>query len=214
MVATPASASTRRVRVIGTTDDGKEVALQVNADGQLRLAADQLAVTVYPLVVVGANFVQPASGEGAFAAQDEISDNATGGSATPLHFIDVVPANGGTGYIVKAELETVSGAATFVVTNAVFRLWLLNAAPAAMFGNDSPFQLDAADEAKRVGYVDFALVTEGTGSDTGYGLDDGLRLAFQCAGGSKDLFGVLVAKAAYTWTNSQTWKVKLTVEPA
>jgi hypothetical protein len=209
-----AGASTLVRRIVGLTAAGDEKSVRVNDDGEIVLASDQLVSTAYPLVLVTDSFTQPASGGGAFAAQDEVSDNATGGSATPLHFVNVVAANGDTGYIVLASLESVSGAATFVTTNAVFRLWLFNAAPTAMFGNDSPFQLDAADKAKRIVFIDFALITEGTGSDTGYGLDDGIRVAFKCDPASRDLWGVIVAKAAYVWTNSQTWDVRLIVELA
>jgi hypothetical protein len=151
----------------------------------------------------------PGSGGQAYAAQDEVSDNATGGSATPLNFADAVSAVGGSGFIVKAVIE----ASTATVANAVFRLWLFNAAP-TMYGNDSPYQLDAADKAKRVGYVDFALITEGTGSDSAYGLDDGLRMAFTCDAADADLYGVLVAKAGYVWTNAQTFDITLTIEEA
>jgi hypothetical protein len=165
-------------------------------------------VTAQPLVSQTQTLTLPGVG-GTYAAQDEVSDHATGGSATPLHWTDLVAANGDTGYIVKATIE----ASTAVVANAVFRLWLFNAAP-TMYGNDSPYQLDAADQAKRVGYIDFALVTEGTGSDAAYGLDDGLRLAFKTATADRDLFGILVAKAGYVWAAAQTFNVTLTIETA
>lgn len=150
----------------------------------------------------------PGSG-GTYAAKDEVSDNATGGSATPLHWTNIAAANAGTGYLVKAQIE----ASTAVVANATFRLWLFNAAP-TMYGNDSPYQLDAADQAKRIGYVDVTLVTEGTGSDGAYAVDDGLRLAFKTGAASRDLYGILVAEAAYVWAAAQTFKITLTAELA
>lgn len=165
-------------------------------------------VTAQPLVEQTQTLTLPGAG-GTYAAQDEVSNNAVAGSATPLHWTDLVAANGDTGYIVKAVIE----ASTAVVANGVFRLWLFNAAP-TMYGNDAQYQLDATDQAKRVGYIDFALVTEGTGSDSAYAIDDGLRLAFKTAAADRDLFGILVAKAGYVWAAAQTFKITLTIETA
>ncbi|MGH2360442.1 MAG: hypothetical protein ACRDGM_07860 [bacterium] len=212
---TPVSAS-KVVRIKGRDTGGVERTVKTDTQGRIVLSDTitiSSALLSLPLANASDAMTLPLVG-GTYAAQDEVSDSAVGAMATPLNFANVVDGVGKSGYIVKAILESVSGAATFVVTNAVFRLWLFNAAPTTMFGNDSAFQLDAADKAKRVGYVDFALVTEGTGSDTGYGLDDGLRMAFTCDAGDVDLYGVLVAKAAYVWTASQTFDVFLTIEGA
>lgn len=181
----------------------------MNFDGSGNLLVNpQSAITISPLSKVTAAITLPGAG-GTYAAQDEVSNNATGGSATPFNWPDIVLANADTGYIVKAVIECSSP----TVANAVFRLWLFNAAP-TMYGNDSPYQLDAADKAKRIGYVDFALITEGTGSDAAYGLDDGVRLAFKAAAADRDLYGILVAKAAYVWTAAQTFDITLIVEQA
>lgn len=182
-----------------------------DVDGNLKvvptgtIAIDTVQLTAVPAEAT-ATVTLPGVG-GTYAAQDEVSDNAVGGSATPLNFADLAAAVGGSGVIVKAVIE----ASTAVVANAVFRLWLFHTAP-TMYGNDSPYQLDAADKAKRVGYIDFALITEGTGSDSAYGLDDGLRMYFTCAAADRDLYGVLVAKAGYVWAAAQTFDITLTVE--
>lgn len=174
--------------------------------------ADEATITfnviANPLVKVTASMTLPAAG-GTYAAQDEISNHATGGSVTPLNFADVAAANGGTGYIVKAVIET----STAVVANAILRLWLFSVSPTA-YGNDSPLQIDYADRAKRVGYIDFALLTEGTGSDGAYALDDGIRLAFKTDAADRDLYGLLEAKAGYVWGAAQTFEITLLAELA
>lgn len=182
-------------------------------DAELRATAVPVSVagglTAAPLVRQTQVLTLPGTG-GTYAAQDEVSDAAAAGSVVPIHWTNVVPANGGTGYIVKAQLDV----STATVTNGVFRLWLFNAAPSANNGNDAPFVFRKADKAKRIGYVDFALITEGAGSDGAYALDDGLRLAFTCDAASRDIYGILVAKAAYVWTAAQTFDVTLEVELA
>jgi hypothetical protein len=122
-----------------------------------------------------------------------------------------VQNDGDTGYVVKATLRF--DVAAVSVTNAVFRLWLFTAAP-TMVGDNVAWPLLTADLANAVGYVDFALITEGAGSSGAYGLDDGLRLAFKCGVASKDLYGILIAKAAFTPITSTVVTASLTVELA
>lgn len=181
---------------------------QAMTDAVLDEATLNFNIAALPLVTKSSSITLPAAG-GTYAAQDEVSNHATGGSVTPFNFADLVAANGDSGYIVKATIE----ANTAIVANAVFRLWLFNATPVAN-GNDSQYQLDATDKAKRVGYIDFALLTEGTGSDSAYGLDDGVRLAIHTAAADRDLYGLLVAKAAYVWGAGQVIEIALTVEQA
>lgn len=155
---------------------------------------------------VSDSFARPADTD-AYAAQDEVSTTTVAGTTAPLQFEGAARAKGGDGWIVKAVLECSSP----TVANGVFRLWLFNAAP-TMFGDNAAYQLDAADIAKRVAYVDLALITEGTGSDAAYALDDGLRTAFKCAADSRDLWGVLVAKGAYVPTSGETFTVTLVTD--
>ncbi len=176
-------------------------------DGNL-LVAPTTDIIVSPLIKVTDTFTRPNTAT-QYAAQDEVSNNATQASAVPLHFANVAAANAGTGYLVKAVLEFSRN----VVTNAVFRLWLFNAAP-TMVGDNLAYSLLHSERAARVGYVDFALLTEGGSSDCAEGLDDGLRLAFKCGAASRDLWGVLVAKAAYTPAGLEVVTVYLTAELA
>lgn len=198
--------------VRGEDPDGNYSIIKVDDEGSLKVSGEltlSAPVTVSPLVKQTQTLTLPGTG-GTYAAQDEVSNSATAGSVVPITFTNMVPANAGTGYLVKAVLE----ASTPTVANAIFRLWLYNAAPPTLNGNDAQLVFRKADKAKRIGYVDFALITEGTGSDGAYALDDGLRLAFQADVAARNLYGVLEAKAAYAWTASQTFDVTLIVEAA
>lgn len=165
-----------------------------------------------PLVRVSTNFTRP-NDTNAYAAQDEVSNSTTQGSAVALTFADVVADNAATGYLVKASLKVTAIGATAPTTNATFRLWLFDAAP-TMVGDNVAYPLLSAELAKAIGYVDFTLITEGTGSTALYGLDDGIRLAFKCGAASKNLYGLLLAKAAYVGTAQSVWTVELTAERA
>lgn len=178
------------------------------------LMTDGALVTVAaaPLVKVSANFTRP-NDTNAYAAQDEVSNNTAQGSAVALTFADVVASNGNTGYLVKASLKVTAIGATAPVTNATFRLWLFDAAP-TMVGDNVAYPLLSAELAKAIGYVDFTLITEGTGSTAIYGLDDGLRLPFKCGAATKNLYGLLLAKAAYVGTAQSVWTVELLAELA
>jgi hypothetical protein len=169
-------------------------------------------ITAAPLVRVSANFTRP-NDSSPYAAQDEVSNNTVQGSAAALTFSNVVAANGNTGYIVKATLRVTSIPATASATNAVFRLWIFDTAP-TMVGDNVAWPLLTAELAKALGFVDFSLVTEGTGSTALYGLDDGLRLPFQCDAASKNLYGLILAKAGYTPTAQSIWTVHLMAELA
>jgi hypothetical protein len=194
--------------------------MQFNDDGQLKVydqaiadaVAEEAAITfnviASPLVKVTDTFTRPNTTT-QYLAADEVSNHATQASAVPLHFVGVVGANAGTGYLVKAVLEFSRN----VTTNAIFRLWLFNAAP-TMVGDNLAYSLLHSERAARVGYVDFALITEGGSSDCAEALDDGLRLAFKCGAASKDLWGVLVAKAGYTPAGLEVVTVYLVVETA
>lgn len=198
--------------VRGEDPDGNYSIIKVDDEGSLKVSGEltlSAPVTVSPLFKQTQTVTLPAVG-GTYAVNDEVSNSATAGSVVPMTFTNVVPANGGTGYIVKAVLE----ASTPTVAAGVFRLWLYNQTPGPFSGNDAQFVFRKANKDKRIGFVDFALVTEGTGSDGAYGLDDGLRLAFQADIAARNLYGILVAKSTYAWTAAQTFDVTLIAEVA
>lgn len=198
-------------------DDGKfalaTVPVPVSGDTAVnQTVVLQAPITASPLQKASANFTRPNNAT-QYAAQDEVSNSTVQGTAAALTFANVVAANGDTGYIVKAKLKITGIAATASPTNGVFRLWLFNAAP-TMVGDNAAWPLLDADAAKDNDYIDFAVITEGTGSTVLYALDDGLRLGFKCAAGSRNLYGLLLAKAAYTPTALSVWTVDLMAELA
>jgi hypothetical protein len=169
-------------------------------------------LTAAPLNKASASFTRPNNAT-QYAAQDEISDTTVAGSVTILNFANLVNEDAGSGYIIKAILRVTAIAATASTTNAVFRLLLFDTAPTPV-GDNAAFPLLSADALKEVCYIDFAQITEGTGSTALYGLDDGVRTAFKCAAGARNLRGLLVAKAAYTPTAQSVWTIELMTEPA
>lgn len=175
-----------------------------NESGAL-LVAPTTPITASPLLTSEVTLTLPGVG-GTYAAQDAVS----AASPAPLLFENVHTEEGGTGYIVKAWIES----STAIVANGVFRLWLFNAAPTNPAANDAAQPFLKADKAKRIGYIDFALLTEGTGSDGAYALDDGLRLPFTCAEDDTDLYGIVIAKAGYVWGAAQTLDFGLMTELA
>lgn len=193
----------------GIGPDGTPKAPAIGADGAMLVEANA-PITASPLVRVSDSFTRPNTVT-QYAAQDEVSNSATQALAVPLHFVNVVSAVAGTGYLVKAAQRLI--VASVSVTNAVFRLHLFRAAP-TMVGDNLAWPFLSADSDNWIGYVDFALITEGAGSTVAAGLDDGLRLAFQTGAASRDLWGVILAKAAFTPIGLTVVKIDLVAEEA
>lgn len=115
---------------------------------------------------------------------------------------------GGSGYITKVRVVK-SGA---VVTNATFQLFLYSDPPTPVDDN-APWPLLWANRAKRIGIVpDLAMTTGPAGSDSASAQDIGLRLGFGLPDGADDLYGVLVAQAAYGPAANEQFYVELVVE--
>jgi len=154
--------------------------------------------------VVAASFTRPANVT-AYASKDAVSDATS--SPNVLTFTDIARVNGGTGYIVKARLETDQS------TNvARFRLHLFNTAPTAINDN-APYTLLWANRAARIGYVDFdGCQTEGTGSDCANAVNDTVRLHFKCAADSRTLYGIKETLDAFTPASGQNFYVALSAE--
>lgn len=204
--------STIKTRIVGWTAAGEEKTIRVNDDGELVLANDVISLTAEPLSVVSANFTRPNTTT-QYAINDEVSNDATAGSVVPLHFDNIVAANGDTGYIVKASLKVTGIPATASVTGALFRLYLFQT-PMTPVGDNVVFPLLGADLADAECYIDFAMLTAGTGSTAMYGLDDGLRTPFKVDAASRDLYGLLIAMGTYTPTAQSVWTVRLFAELA
>lgn len=109
------------------------------------------------------------------------------------------------GIIRGAKLLTDSA----VITNGSFRLHLYSVAPVAIADN-AAFAHKFADAPFYLGYIDFTLKAEGTGSDIGYEVLGGLALPIIAEG--DDIYGVLEATAAYVPTANENFRVELLLE--
>jgi len=177
--------------VSGFDEAGQPRALTFGAGGlQVALAEDQVIAAGGVTVLAGASFERPADTT-AYAAHDAVSDSVA--DPQPLVLPNVARMAGGGGIILSARLTL--GAAS--AAGIAFRVWLLTQAgtPAA---DNAPYPLALADEAARIGCIDFLPETEGSGSDCATAVVTGLNLPYRAAPGSRDLYAAVVVKAAYT----------------
>jgi hypothetical protein len=154
------------------------------------------------LVKSAVEFARPANSN-QFAISDVVSDSA----GTILIFRNLARIANGTGYITNARLVK----STPTTTLAHFRLWLFNVPP-NLIPDNAAFQDLYVYRDVTVGYVDFAVGTEGTGSDASDSLVTNINLAFTCALGTQDLYGVLTAKQVYTPGTSEKFFIELTAD--
>jgi hypothetical protein len=152
------------------------------------------------MAVVNGEFTRP-NDSTPYAANDVVGNGAV------VTFTNVGDSANGSGYVTNVRLVK----STATITNAVFRLWLYATAPTPIADN-AQFTLLWANRAARLGYVDLACTTEGTGSDSASAFVTNVNLKFMCAGGSRNLFGVLEAKQAYTPGASESFYIELTVD--
>lgn len=153
------------------------------------------------------------SGRGlaAYAANDIICDSTATG--TTLAFAVVARENGGSGYITKANIQLGTSGITPRLT-----MFLFNAVPVGGTLQDNALNLhvQGTDSAKYIGKIDWtALENLNSGNaqsvitPSTYG---NLPLAFNCASGADDLYGVLVTRDAVTAGTNITVRVDLEVE--
>lgn len=147
----------------------------------------------------------------AYDAEDVVSESASAG--TVWTFSDVAArVNAGTGYIVKAHAMCETTAVTPRLS-----LFLFNVTPTcAKNDHAANTALLHADLASYVGKIDFPAMEDlGTGdseavaSPSTYG---NLPLAFQCAGVTNALYGILVTRDAFTNTATNDLVIRLTIE--
>ena len=137
-----------------------------------------------------------------YAVSDAVGDGRV------ITFPGMAGKAGASGFILKARLM-VNDVTT---TSALFCLYLDNSPPTAIADNAQKTLLFANRE-KRVGYIDFVLSTEGTGSDAAGSLQLNLNIPFVAAPNDTNLYGVLAALATYTpAANSTNWFIELTTE--
>lgn len=154
-------------------------------------------------VTVDTEFSRPADTT-AYAVNDVVGPSVTG----LIPFTNIARANGLPFYIVKARLMTNQS------TNvAQFRLHLYkNNTPIAIADN-APFQLLWANRLVYVGFIDFeAMTTGGSGSDCATSLNKDIRLHVCPSQDSRNLYGILATKTAFTPANGQFFLLALSAE--
>jgi hypothetical protein len=146
----------------------------------------------------------------AYAAEDVLSESDTPDAGTAWTFSAIAKVNGGTGYIEKAQAICETTAITPRLC-----LYLFNATPTSeLDDNAANTALLHADLSKYVGRIDFPALSDFGGDSeavvvpSSYG---SLPLAFECASGADDLYGILVTRDAFTNTATNDMTIKLTV---
>lgn len=146
-----------------------------------------------------------------YTANDVICDSTATG--TTIAFAAVARENGGSGYITKANITLGTSGITPRLT-----MFLFNAVPVGGTLQDNAANLHPAgtDTGKFIGQIDWVgLDNVGSGNahaiatPSTYGNPP---LAFNCAAGADDLFGVLVTRDTVTAGTNVTISIDLTVE--
>lgn len=156
-----------------------------------------------PTITASDSLVRPANAT-AYAANDVVNDSATAAndilifktptfnaSGTVTGTTGVVVNKGMGGLIVSAMVTT----DTANTTNGTFRLLLFNDT-VTVAADNAAWASSQTSNARSVGHIDFALESNGGSYPQAY--VTGLSLPFQCAPDDTKLYGVLIAKAAYT----------------
>jgi hypothetical protein len=118
-----------------------------------------------------------------------------------------VRSNGLLGRVTRARLQK-SGTS---VTNASFTLCLFTVSPATItYGDGGAFSVSGS--AAYVGKIAITVADVFTDGSAGSGAPAiGSDLKFQCGGSSTQLYGLLVASAAYTPVSAETFQITLEV---
>lgn len=150
----------------------------------------------------------------AYAQYDVVAAQASGASVVFLSFTSAGRVVDGSGYIVKARLET-----NRTTEAGAYRLYIYRKAAASLatpptnVGDNDLFTMIYANSADRIGYIDFSTwVTGGSGSDSAIAQVADVRLAYGCASDSTTLYGLLTTTAAVTPASAQQFTVYLTFE--
>lgn len=168
------------------------------------IASDQYVPVSGSTLCVSAEFTRPADTT-AYAVDDVVSNSTT--TTTPLTFTNAARVGNGTGYIVSARMAK----STNTTTNASFRLWLYRDNPTTPPGDNSPFALLWANRTVRMGFIDFTLSTAGTGSNSASDFKVGLNIPFFAVNG-RNLYGVLIARGAYTPASGEQFFIEIGLE--
>src|SRR3990167_2587909 len=160
---------------------------------------------------ISASFTRP-SNTTAYTAADVVANSTT--AATILTFSGVVSVPGGSGIISSAWLIDSAAESTKLQAD----LFLFAVAPVT-YGNDADaFAPTDSEMFDCVGVIEFDgpndfVVGSGNGLIPGGFLGGHGSLRFQCAQGSVDIYGVLVARNAYTPASAEVFKILIGITP-
>jgi hypothetical protein len=145
----------------------------------------------------------------AYALHDVIATTETAGDVVPLEFSNLGNTFAGNGYITQAKLW---------VTGAAFatplRLHLFTEQPSDI-GDNAAFPLTISMADTHIGYIDFSVsIVGGSGSDAALFEIDDVRMLIRSKdnNGGNPIFGLLVARDAFTPTSEQVFRVELTCD--
>lgn len=158
-------------------------------------------------VNIASNKTRPANTT-AYAINGVISDSTTAG--TPFVFVGAAAVNGGSGYVTKVLLQTDNK--TFA---SATRLHLFNAPPTIAHNDGALFPNLWVDKDSYQGYIDLdtSSAEDATASTAAKAINKDIRLAFTCAAGAKDLYGILQVKVATSSvTSGQNFNIRFTIE--
>jgi hypothetical protein len=203
-------------RTLSTLFTLSKRALSASASkGALLVLFITLAQAQTPVTIIASDsLVRPANAT-AYAANDVVNDSATAAndilifktptfnSAGTVTGTTGVVVNKGMGGLIVSALVTTDTANT---TNGTFRL-LLFSDTVTVAADNAAWASSQTSNARSIGHIDFALESNGGSYPQAY--VTGLSLPFQCAPDDTKLYGVLLAKAAYTPKHNGKIIVKL-----
>lgn len=143
--------------------------------------------------------------------QYSAGDVVDAGTGTGITFSEVVRTPGATGVITGVNIIDSANQAT----KAQLELWLFTAALGAYDNDNAAFTPTDAELATLVDIIALPQViagdaTSGAGGNCVY-KSGPLTIPFQCASNSRDLYGVLVARNAYTPVDSEIFTPMLQI---
>ena len=139
----------------------------------------------------------------AYAAADAISDSTT--APTVLTFTDAARNQGKGGIIVDATINSSAAPATTLQCE----LWLFDTEPTPTDDN-SAFALTDAESLNVIAVIPFTVGYKSDANTIYHG--DRTIVPFRCATASTTLYGLLVARNAYTPASAEVLTVTLKIE--
>ncbi len=192
----------------GTTTDA---AVAAGAAGtmaaKLRSLSRDLA-NLFKNIIVNGSVTRPADAT-AYAAGDAVTDSTS--APTVVTFTNCAPANGGSGVIIGATMIDSANKAT----KGIFDLFLFDTTFTPDNDNAAISPTDAEMETL-IGVIPFdtSVIGDPTADAAGNAVYQAplLNLPFVCGGASRNLFGQLVARNAYTPVSGEKFTVRLTIQ--